>query len=112
MSRGLQRDEARAAELDRVAVMERPEGVLRARGGAQIDDSSGAIAELEMARKEVGMEMRQEHVGDPQPMFRCEPQIAVDVALGVDDGGDPCLLVADQVGGVCQAIEVELLQNH
>ena len=112
MSRSLQGYEARAAELDRVAVMERPEGVLRARGGTQIDDSAGPIPELEMAGEEVGVQMCQKHVCDAQPMPRGERHIAVDVALGVDDGGDPRLLVADQIGGVCQAIEVELLQDH
>ena len=95
--RGFQWLETCAADVDRVAVMERPEVVLRVRGGAQIDGGAGSIAELEMTRKEVGMEVRQEHVRDLQPMFQCEREIAVDVALRIDDGRDPCLLVAYQV---------------
>ena len=60
-------------------------------------------------RDEVGVEVRQEHVGDAQPVFGRETDIAVDIALRVDDGGDSGLFVTDDVGGVRQAIEVELL---
>ena len=67
MSGCLQRDEANTAELDGVAVMERLEGVLRACGGAQVDGRARAIAEFEMACDEIGVQVRQERVGNAQP---------------------------------------------
>src|SRR5579863_6684645 len=56
--------------------------------------------------------MRQEYVFDLQAMFGCERQIPVDVALRIDDRRDMRFFIPDNVGGVGQAIQVELLQDH
>ena len=39
-------------------------------------------------------------------------QIALDVTLGIDDGGSAGLLVTDQVRSVSKTIEIELLEDH
>jgi hypothetical protein len=43
-------------------------------------------------------------------VFAGEGQVLIDVPLRIDDGGCLRLLVADQIRGVRQAIEVELFQ--
>jgi len=45
-------------------------------------------------------------------IFGCKFQIALDVTLGIDDGGCAGLLVTDQVRSVREAIEIELLEDH
>ena len=60
MARRFERLQADAAELDAVAVLQRRERVLRLRGGAQIDRRARAIAQLQMAGDEVGVEVGQE----------------------------------------------------
>ena len=47
VSRSLQCDEADTAELDGLAVPQRREGILRARGCAQVDGGAGAVAEFD-----------------------------------------------------------------
>jgi hypothetical protein len=56
--------------------------------------------------------MREKHVADPQLMLSGERQILTDVALRIDHRRDARVLVADQVRRVCEAIEVELLEDH
>jgi len=45
-------------------------------------------------------------------VFGCKFQIALDITLGIDDGGCAGLLVTDQVRSVREAIEIELLDDH
>ena len=47
-----------------------------------------------------------------RPCSRRERQVLVDVALRIDDGRRPRLLVADQVRRVREAIQIELFQDH
>jgi hypothetical protein len=42
------------------------EWILRPGPGAEIDGDAGAIAQLEVSGDEVGMRVRQEHMGNPQ----------------------------------------------
>jgi hypothetical protein len=65
-----------------------------------------------MAGQKIRMKVRQEDVFDAEAVLRGEGQVAVHVALGVDDRGDSGGFVANQIGGVGQAIQVELLQDH
>ena len=112
MAGRFQRGHPHAAEFNRLVVAERLEGVFRAGGGAEVDRRAGAIAQLQVAGQEVGMEMGEEDVRDPQPVFRGEGEVTVHVALGVHDGRDSGGFIPDQVGRVREAIEVELLQDH
>ena len=110
--RCLERLQPHSAEIDDVAVVERRERILRLRGRTQIDRRPGAIAQLEVAGDEVRMEVREEHVLDSQAMLGGEREVLIHVTLRVDDGGRVRLLVADQIRGVREAIQIELLQNH
>jgi hypothetical protein len=65
-----------------------------------------------VAGQEIGVKMRQKDVGNAQPVFRGERQVAIHVALGVDDSRDARGLIANQVRGVSEAIQVELLEDH
>ena len=63
---------------------------------AQVNGRSGPIPQLQVPGHEVRVEMRQEDVGDPQPVRLGERQVLVDVALGVDDGRDSARFVAHE----------------
>ena len=65
-----------------------------------------------MAGDEVRVEVRQENVANPNVEASRVAQVLVDVALRIDDGSRPALLVRDEVGGVREAAEVVLLDNH
>ena len=62
--RRLEHLETHVAEVDGVAVRHRLEGVLRLCSGAEVDLGAGPIAQLEVARDEVGVEVGEEHVVD------------------------------------------------
>ena len=61
---------------------------------------------------EVGVKMGQEHMGDVQLVARGEVEILVDVPLWVHNGRGLRGVVADQVRGMRQAIQIELLEDH
>ena len=63
-----------------------------------------------MTGDEVGVEMGLDEVFDLQVVLLCELYIEVDVALGVDDGGDA--VGGDEVGGVGEAAEEELFDSQ
>ncbi|MGB0097145.1 MAG: hypothetical protein WBP81_31965 [Solirubrobacteraceae bacterium] len=71
-----------------------------------------AVAELKMARDEVRVEMGEKHMADlaAQPVSVLE--VLLDVPLRVDNRGDAAVLIGDQIRGVRQTAEVELLQDH
>ena len=50
-----------------------------------------------MSRDEVGVQMREEHVRDSKAVLSGERQVLIDVALRIDNGRRPGLLVADEV---------------
>ena len=112
VARRLERGQADLAELDDIAVAERRERVLRPGPGAEIDGDAGAVAQLEVSGDEVGVKVREEDVRDPQVVLGREGEILIDVALRIDDGCGVRAGVADEVRGVRQAIQIELLQDH
>jgi hypothetical protein len=63
-----------------------------------------------MARDEVGVEMGLDNVFDAETFFAGEVEIEVDIALGVNDGGDA--LGCHDVRGVGEAAEEELLDEY
>ncbi len=88
------------------------EGVLGRGGSAEVDGGVAAIAELEMAGDEVGMEVREEDVADVQAESVSVVDVLLDVALRVDDDGRVAGFVADEIGGVREAAEVVLFEDH
>ena len=65
-----------------------------------------------MAGDEVGVEMSEEDVPNPEGEFFGVRQVVLDVALGVDDDAGRGGFVADQIGSVSKAAEVILLEEH
>ena len=65
-----------------------------------------------MPAEEVGVDVRLDHPLDPQPPPGGLLQVDADVAAGIDDDRPPGRLIADQVGGVRQAGQVVLGQDH
>src|SRR2546422_11253777 len=65
-----------------------------------------------MAGDKVGVKVSEENVADPEAKFLSVGQVLLDVALRVDDDGGRTGLVSDQIGGVGQATQVILFQNH
>ncbi len=58
--------------------------VLRRRLGTEADDGPRAIAQFEMSGEEIGVQVRQEDMRDPQIMLARERQILLDIALRID----------------------------
>jgi len=77
-----------------------------------VDRRALDVAQLEMAGDEVRVEVRQEHVADPAAERVRGVDVLVDVALRIDHGRLAALLIGDQVGGMGEAAEVELLEDH
>ena len=65
-----------------------------------------------MPAEEVGVEVGLDHPLDPQTPLGGLVQVDADVPAGIDDDRPPGGLVADQVGGVRQAGQVVLGQDH
>jgi len=65
-----------------------------------------------VAGNEVRVEVRQEDVPDAQTVLGGKRQVLIHVTLRIDDGSGVCLLVADQIRRVREAIQIELLQDH
>ena len=63
-----------------------------------------------MAGDEVGVEMGLDDVLDLEVLLAGVVDVDVDVALGVDDGGDA--FGGDEVGGVGEAAEKELFDEY
>ena len=60
----------------------------------------------------VGVKVREEPRARSQAVLGGEREVLVDVALRVDDRSDVRVFVADQIGRMRQAIEIELFQDH
>ena len=112
MARRLEDLQTHTADVDRLAVAPGRERVLRPCPSTQTDGGPRAISELEMAGDEVGVEMGQEHVANPQAVPFGRIDVPLHVALRIDDDGRTALAVADKVRRVGETIEVELLENH
>jgi hypothetical protein len=65
-----------------------------------------------MAGDEVGVEVGEEDVADLKAKFLGVGQVLLDIALRVDDDGGRTGLVSEKIGGVGQAAQVLLFQNH
>ena len=112
MARGFERLNADLAEGDGVAFVQWGEGVLGFGCGAEIDGGADAVAEFKVAGDEVGVEVGEEDVLDSGAVFLCEGEVLIDVALGIDDDRGSGGFVANQVGGVGKAVQVELVKDQ
>src|SRR5216683_2965962 len=65
-----------------------------------------------MPGDEIGVEMRKEYVLDLKRMFGGECNVLIRVTLRVNDGCGACLLISNYVGGVCQARQIKLFEDH
>ena len=65
-----------------------------------------------MAGDEVGVKVGEEDVLDLEFILGGEGDVLIDVALRIDDRGNAGLFVTDEVGGVGEAAEVELFEDH
>ena len=108
----LQRLQAYASEFENVAIVKGGECIAGFRRGAEIDSRAHAIAQLQMPGDEVGVEMRQKDVLDLEPVFGGKRDVLIRVPLRINDGCRACRLVSNQVGGVRQARQIELLKDH
>jgi hypothetical protein len=60
----------------------------------------------------IGVEVGEEYVPDLESVFGSEGNVLIRVALRVNDGGRACSFVSNNVGGVCQARQIELFEDH
>ena len=77
------------------AIAKRRKRVFRFGCGAEINRCADAIAQFQMSRDEIGVEMRQEYVLDLEPVLGGEGDVLIRVPLRVDDGCCAGFLVAD-----------------
>ena len=82
------------------------------RRGAQVDRRAGPVAQLQVAGDEIGVKVRQDDMPNLEAVCAGKGEVLVDVALGIDDDRGVRRLVADEIRGVRQTSEVELLQDH
>ena len=73
---------------------------------------AGAVSEFDVAGQEVGVEVGKEDVLDVPAGGLGVLEILVNVALGIDDGGGLGAFVGDDVGGVGEASQVVLFDDH
>jgi hypothetical protein len=112
VARGLQDLEPHVAELDPIAVLQRDALELRLGPAAEVDRGPGPVAELDVARDEVGMEVGEEDVLDRVAARLGIGQVPVDVTLRIDHRGGLRLFIRDHVRRMRQAGEVVLLDVH
>jgi hypothetical protein len=65
-----------------------------------------------MASQEIGVEMRQEDMGDAKAVPLGERDVLIHIPLRVDHRRRMRRFIADEIRGVRQAIEIELFQDH
>src|SRR5579883_2215830 len=112
VARGFHDFQTDTSEFQFVAITHGVKGVAGLCRAAQVDGGAGAITELKMSRKKIGMEVGEKDVLDLQAVFGGEGQVVVGVALRVDDNGGAGFLIADQVGSVRKTRQIKLLQDH
>ena len=94
------------------AVVERLVVVVRVGVAVDVDGRAGGGDEAAVAGDVVGVVVGLQDVLDADAEVAGEPQVLVDVELGVDDGGDAGVLVADEVGGAAEVVVGELAEDH
>jgi hypothetical protein len=104
--------EADTADVDCVARFEGAVVEGKAADGASADGAAGAGSQLAAAGDEVVVEVGLQGVGNFHAQGVGLADIEVHVAGGVDDGAELRVLGADDVGGVAEAFDANLLDQH
>lgn len=76
------------------------------------DDRAGGGGELQVPRKEVGVDMSFEDPLDVEAFCFCLLEVHPDIASRVDDDRPPSLLVADQIRRVRETSEIVLSEDQ
>lgn len=98
--------------LDPLAVFDRLVVVAEHGGGRAEQRDPLAGRELRQTGEIVIVAVAVDAVTDPQALRSGHVEVAVDLALRVEDERLPGLFGADQVGGVPEILEEELLEEH
>ena len=77
-----------------------------------VDRRSGGPGQAAVSGDVVRVVVGLEHVLDPNPVEAAQPQVRVDVPLGIDDRGDARALVADQIGAASEVLVDDLAKQH
>jgi len=101
------------ARIDkRCAVFHRHKVVLCFGAGTEVDVCAATVTKFQVAGNEVGVKVSEEDVADGEPKHFRVGEVLLNVALWVDQDSGGAGLVSDQVGGVRQAAQVVLLEDH
>ena len=77
-----------------------------------MDGRAGGGDEAAVAGDVVGVVVGFQDVLDAHAEVARQAQVLVDVELGVDDGGDAGVLIADEVAGAAEVVVGELAEDH
>ena len=79
-----------------------------------VDPHRHAVLEREppVSRDVIGMGMRLEHAGELNVVASARIQVGLDRIGRIDDDGDACMLVTDDVGSATEVVVDELLEYH
>src|SRR3984957_16349995 len=99
-------------KLECVSIRHRRKGIFPPRRAAQINRCATAVTQLQMPGNKVGMEVCQEDVANLQTESLRVRHVLFDIALWIDNGRSCASLISQQVGGMGQATQIVLFQNH
>jgi hypothetical protein len=108
----VQRAHAHRAQCELPAVVERLVLVVRVGVAVDVDRRARGRGEPAVSGDVVGVVMGLEDVLDPHAHVAGQREVLLDVELGVDDGGDAGVLVADQVRGAAEVVVGDLAEDH
>jgi hypothetical protein len=112
MTRGVHSPDAQGSQLELPAVLEGLVLVTGIGGGVDMDDRPGRRGEAAVSGDVVGVIVGLEDVLDAHALVAGERQVLVDVELGVDDRGDPGVLISDEVRGARQVVVGYLTEDQ
>ena len=108
----VQRPHAQRAELELPAVVERLVLVVGLGEAVDVDRRAGGRREPAVAGDVVGVVVGLEHVLDAHAHVASELEVLVDLEARVDDGGDPGVVVPDQVRRAAEVVVGDLAEDH
>jgi len=108
----VQHTEPDRTQLELVAIGERCVCVAGLSVAMDVDRRPGRSREPPVARHVIGVVVRLEDVLDAHAHVARELEVLVDLEARVDDGRDPGLLVADEVGGAAEVVVGDLAEDH
>ena len=112
MARGLEHLQAQPWKVERISLPHGFKFIFRLCARTKMDGCAATIAQFQMARDEVGVEVSEEDVADVKAQLLAVGNVLLNVALRVDDDRRRTRLVSNQIRRVGQASQVILFQNH